>query len=95
MKITVKECPYIDKKCGNHAQCVRCTEPGRLNPGRKETRMKAIQFKAVKEEVEGYIAKGMPIAAGHVFEQHELEFTTNQYYLLADMIWDAIYGGER
>lgn len=23
-KLTPKNCPYIDKKCGDHAQCTKC-----------------------------------------------------------------------
>ena len=42
------ECPYIDKECGNHAQCVRCTEPGRSNPGRKENNMYDTMYAKVR-----------------------------------------------
>lgn len=27
-----KECPYLDHKCGEHAQCIKCTEYKKLSP---------------------------------------------------------------
>ena len=45
------------------------------------------EYKKVVDEAKMYIEQGKPIAAAHVFEQHEHKFTHRQYYDLMDLIY--------